>query len=75
SGYGVARTLRHDAAFRNTRFIALTGYGSAEDRDKALAAGFDVHLAKPVDPVELNRELARTADRGAGKGHSMMRNG
>ena len=75
SGYGVARTLRHDAAFRHTRFIALTGYGSAEDRDKALAAGFDVHLAKPVDPVELNRELARTADRAAGKGHSMMRNG
>jgi CheY-like chemotaxis protein len=33
--------------------IALTGYASAEDGSRALAAGFQLHIAKPVDPAEL----------------------
>ena len=33
--------------------IALTGYGQAEDRERALEAGFDLHLVKPVNPVSL----------------------
>jgi CheY-like chemotaxis protein len=61
TGYEVARILRRDPSLRNTRFIALTGYGSAEDRALALASGFDVHLAKPVDPRVLAAELARSA--------------
>jgi CheY-like chemotaxis protein len=32
------------------RLFALTGYGTEADREQARAAGFDVHLAKPVDP-------------------------
>jgi signal transduction histidine kinase/ActR/RegA family two-component response regulator len=61
TGYEVARILRRDPSLRNTRFIALTGYGSAEDRALALASGFDVHLAKPVDPRVLAAELAKSA--------------
>jgi CheY-like chemotaxis protein len=36
----------------------MTGYGQAEDRRRALEAGFDAHLVKPVDPELLTRLLA-----------------
>jgi CheY-like chemotaxis protein len=38
--------------------VAVTGYGQAEDRERALAAGFDAHLVKPVDPAALESVLA-----------------
>jgi PAS domain S-box-containing protein len=38
--------------------IALTAYASVHDRERALKAGFDRHLTKPVDPVELVRTIA-----------------
>jgi signal transduction histidine kinase/ActR/RegA family two-component response regulator len=38
--------------------VALTAYGSKEDREQALAAGFQVHLVKPVDPVRLGATIA-----------------
>ena len=43
--------------------IALTAYASAEDRERALAAGYDAHVAKPVDADELGAALARVATR------------
>jgi two-component system, sensor histidine kinase len=52
-GYTLARRARHRAETRGVRLVALTGYGQAEDRAKALAAGFDRHVTKPVDPVVL----------------------
>jgi CheY-like chemotaxis protein len=57
-GYTVARTARQSAEARGIRLVALTGYGGAEDRDEALAAGFDVHLTKPVDPDRLEDLVA-----------------
>ncbi len=48
-GYEVARRLRLEAATRNIKLIALTGYGLAEDQRRVLEAGFDMHLVKPVD--------------------------
>jgi CheY-like chemotaxis protein len=48
-GYEVARRLRSHPATRRVRLVALTGYGRQEDRRRALAAGFDEHLAKPVE--------------------------
>jgi ATP-binding cassette subfamily B protein len=39
--------------------IALTGHASAEDRMRALLAGFQLHLAKPVDPNALVASIAR----------------
>ena len=47
-GLEVARRLRASPATASLRLFALTGYGEA--RDAALAAGFDRHIAKPVDP-------------------------
>jgi CheY-like chemotaxis protein len=37
--------------------VAVTGYGTREDREAALAAGFDAHLAKPLDLPALDRQL------------------
>jgi PAS domain S-box-containing protein len=48
SGYDVTRALRKLPQFAHTRIIALTGYGQARDRERALEAGFDHHLVKPV---------------------------
>ena len=56
-GLEVARRAR--VAGVSTRLVAVTGYGQAEDRARALAAGFDDHLTKPVGDVDLYRALAR----------------
>ncbi len=56
-GYEVARRVRA-ALGRGVLLIALTGYGSPEDRALAFAAGFDHHVTKPADPEELQRLLA-----------------
>jgi CheY-like chemotaxis protein len=57
NGYEVARRLRAVDGCTRLKLIALTGYGQSEDRQKALAAGFDAHLAKPVDLAALGRLL------------------
>ncbi len=47
-GFAVARALRQDPAFAHTRLVAVSGYGGDTDRERALSAGFDNHLTKPV---------------------------
>jgi CheY-like chemotaxis protein len=39
--------------------IAVTAYARSEDRDRALAAGYQLHLPKPIDPDELIQAVAR----------------
>jgi PAS domain S-box-containing protein len=56
-GYTLARMVRSHPAINTVRLVALTGYGQAEDRARALAAGFDRHVTKPVDPVVLEQLL------------------
>jgi PAS domain S-box-containing protein len=56
-GYEVARRIRR-ASGQYVHLVALTGYGRPEDRERALAAGYDAHLVKPVDPVRLASVLA-----------------
>ncbi len=58
SGYDVAQALRQDPATAPARLIAVSGYGQPEDQARARAAGFDLHLTKPVDPTELQCRLA-----------------
>ena len=53
SGYDVAKRLREDPKFRQTKLIALTGYGQAEDRRRAHEAGFDEHWVKPISVASL----------------------
>ena len=45
--------------------IAITGYGSKNDREHSADAGIDHHLTKPVDSALLNQLLAQVAPRGA----------
>jgi CheY-like chemotaxis protein len=58
-GYELLSKLRRLPGLERVPVIALSGYAMDEDRDRALAAGFDVHLAKPVDPEELVRVVRR----------------
>lgn len=57
-GYVVASVLRQNANTSSARLIAVTARSGARERRLALAAGFDEHLVKPVDPRVLLRELA-----------------
>ena len=55
-GYEVARTVRADPTLGDVVLIALTGYGTVEDKARSRAAGFQHHLVKPVN-VEVLREV------------------
>jgi len=57
SGHELAKALRGAGLTRST-YIALTGYGSVEARRASDAAGFAMHLTKPVDPKYLLETLA-----------------
>ena len=52
-GYEVAHLLRATSATKTMRLVALTGYGSPKDAQRAREAGFDAHLVKPVHPDRL----------------------
>jgi CheY-like chemotaxis protein/two-component sensor histidine kinase len=56
-GYAVAQRVR--AAQAPIRLIAMTGYGQPEERQRALDAGFDAHLVKPVSLHDLSVVLKR----------------
>jgi len=60
NGYEVVTELRRHAETAGARVIALTGYGTEEDRRKSKLAGFDLHLVKPVDPNVLQGLLAES---------------
>ena len=63
-GYAFLRALRSRPAPSNaTPVIALTAFGRPEDRQHALAAGFDAYLKKPIDPEELTSTVLRLAAR------------
>ncbi len=65
SGYDLIRKLRRlpPEEGGRTPALALTGYARLEDRTRALMMGFDMHLAKPIDPSELLATLALLANR------------
>ncbi|HEY5675884.1 MAG TPA: hybrid sensor histidine kinase/response regulator, partial [Myxococcales bacterium] len=54
--YEVARAVR-DAMGTSVRLVALTGYGQPDDRERALAAGFDVFLTKPAEMDAIGRAM------------------
>jgi CheY-like chemotaxis protein len=57
NGWGVARALRRDPRTARARLIAVSGYGTAEDRRRSHEAGFEHHVEKPADPNVLERLL------------------
>jgi CheY-like chemotaxis protein len=56
-GYEVARRLRGLPGLGDTFLLAQTGYGTPDEVERCLRAGFDLHLLKPVDPDRLRRLL------------------
>ena len=66
NGEDACRRIRASSWGRDMLLVAVTGWGQQEDRRRTLEAGFDAHLVKPVDPVEVMRLLAaRSARPGA----------
>ena len=63
-GYEVARRVRREAGLKDVVLVALTGYGREEDKQNAIAAGFEYHLVKPVNPGMLNGLVAKLATEG-----------
>ncbi|MGZ8313736.1 MAG: ATP-binding protein [Telluria sp.] len=57
-GYAVARALKSDPATSGIVLVALTGYGSDQDRARAFEAGFDHHFTKPIRLDDLDAVLA-----------------
>lgn len=57
-GYGVAKEIRARAEFP-VRLIAMTGYGSAQDVERGMRAGFDHYLTKPIDLDRLTGVLLK----------------
>jgi PAS domain S-box-containing protein len=58
NGYEVARHIRQQPWGESLALIAQTGWGQEEDKRRALEAGFDHHLTKPVNAVALEKLLA-----------------
>ncbi|RYZ06143.1 MAG: response regulator [Myxococcales bacterium] len=54
-GYELAGKLRELRHLQNVSLVAVTGYGQAADRERAIAAGFAEHLVKPLDFTQLQR--------------------
>jgi signal transduction histidine kinase/DNA-binding response OmpR family regulator len=63
SGHEAASRIRKDLGMTDVYLIALSGYGTEEDRRKSLYAGFDAHLVKPLDPATLPAILASAGRR------------
>ena len=66
NGYEVCHALRQEPALKNTKIVALTGWGQKEHRERSKEAGFDYHLVKPVtvdalqevlDSLKLQKEI------------------
>jgi signal transduction histidine kinase/ActR/RegA family two-component response regulator len=57
SGFEIATEFKKEASLRNVPLIALSGYGQQRDKEAALAAGFDEHLVKPVEPDCLSQTI------------------
>jgi signal transduction histidine kinase/CheY-like chemotaxis protein len=62
SGHEAASRIRKDLGLTQAYMVALSGYGTEEDRRKSMYAGFDSHMVKPLDPSTLPSILAN-ADR------------
>jgi PAS domain S-box-containing protein len=62
-GYEIARRLATVPGRASMRLIAITGYGQTEDRRRALEAGFDAHLIKPVSPEQLGELIDSPSER------------
>jgi CheY-like chemotaxis protein len=67
-GYSLIRSIRRGGIEQKQRplpALALTAYARSEDQEQALDAGFEAYAAKPIEPDELIRTVARLSGRSA----------
>jgi CheY-like chemotaxis protein len=62
-GFGVIRELRKDSRFQKLPVVAVTASAMIGDRERAIAAGFDSYIAKPIDLTEVEAHVAALASR------------
>jgi two-component system CheB/CheR fusion protein len=72
-GYEVARRLRSDPELRDLRIIAVSGYAAPHDKARAVAAGFDRHVAKPLKMDHLETILSELESGSRGSAPGAMR--
>jgi len=60
-GYETVRRIRQTPSFASLPVLAVTAYAMRGDREKILNSGFDGYLSKPIQSVELYRELENVA--------------
>lgn len=65
-GYGVAAALRGEPGTATIPLVAVTAAAMVGDRERALAAGFDAHVAKPIEPADFVRRLEPFLEPGDG---------
>jgi CheY-like chemotaxis protein len=58
NGYDVCRRIRKESWGKEMYLVALTGWGQEDDRRRTAEAGFNQHMVKPVEPIELMKLLA-----------------
>ena len=61
-GLQLIRSLRQKKGLEEIPAVALTGYASRKDAESALAASFNMHLAKPIEPAELSSAVEKLLD-------------
>jgi CheY-like chemotaxis protein len=64
-GFGVIHELRSDILFRGLPVVAVTASAMLGDRERAIAAGFDSYIAKPINLGEVRKQLELLSSRGA----------
>jgi signal transduction histidine kinase/CheY-like chemotaxis protein len=69
-GYQLLSSLRSNPETKDIPVIALTAYASSFDKNKALQAGFRIHISKPLDPRDLLSAIAQVAPASNGPTHS-----
>jgi len=71
SGFDVAARLRSDSRYPPSVLVAVTGWGTDQDKRRALEGGFDLHITKPIAIEDLDAVLLRaSATSASGESHS-----
>jgi CheY-like chemotaxis protein len=65
-GLSVTRRLKADPATASIPVVALTAYAMAEDKERALAAGCDAYMTKPVDTRTLAEQIREVLEKSRG---------
>jgi two-component system CheB/CheR fusion protein len=67
-GCEAARRMRRSSWGKSVTLVALTGWGQQQDRERTSAAGFDIHLVKPVSESQLFDAIASAGKKGRSTG-------